>query len=83
MTMIEPIVQVLGWDAKGAIIFNAVTCTQNTAVNFGGCFRGTGKDVVNNGTFMNDNHATHGGCICENYIWHCVPAVKHLVHCVK
>ena len=59
----------LGWDSSGTIIFNDVVCTNNLADGSGGCLYNTGRSRVNNGTVMHDNEATHGGCICESYIY--------------
>lgn len=58
-------VQVLGWDAHGTIVFNAVLCKNNTASNNGGCFYGAGRGIVNDGTAMQNNSAVHGGSIRE------------------
>lgn len=65
MRLLELTVQVIGWDTSGTIVFNAVACTQNTAGGYRGCFRGAGRNTVNDGTVMHDNEAAHGGCICE------------------
>lgn len=37
-----PIVQVLGWESTGAVEFNDVVCSNNTAGGNGGCFCGSG-----------------------------------------
>lgn len=63
------VVQVFGWDASGTITFNDMLCTNNSAEEYGGCFHGSGKGVFNNGTVMLDNHAEHGGSICENIMY--------------
>ena len=57
--------QVLGWDANGAIVFNDVVCTENSAELEGGCFYGVGAGIINHGTVMIDNAGDSGGAICE------------------
>lgn len=59
------VVQVYGWDPAGTIVFNDVFCTNNLAVEHGGCFRGSGKVIFNNGTVMLNNQGEHGGSICK------------------
>ena len=75
---LEPAVQVFGWCSYAAIIFNDVACTQNTAVESGGCFYGAGTGILNNGTVMNGNHAMNGGCLCECIMCRSVLLVKEV-----
>lgn len=60
-------VQVMGWNASGTIVFNHVSCAANTVINDGGCFYGMGRGIINDGTVMLDNEASNGGgaSICE------------------
>lgn len=55
----------VGWDSTGAIEFNGAVCSRNTAGSRGGCFYGTGKGVIANGTKMESNEAESGGAVCE------------------
>lgn len=58
-------VQVKGWDVDGTIVFNDVFCTNNSALENGGCFHGAGKTIFNDGTVMLNNQGEHGGSICK------------------
>lgn len=62
---VVPFAQVVGWDSTGAIEFNGAICSENTAGSRGGCFYGTGKGVITNGTIMESNEGGYGGAICE------------------
>lgn len=57
--------QIYGWDQSGKIELRDVTCDNNTATEFGGCFNTLGRGIVTNGTVMHGNVAYSGGCICE------------------
>ena len=59
------IVQVLGWDADGTIIFNDMSCSNNWATDNGGCLYSVGKAIFNDGAAVLDNEAFNGGCICK------------------
>lgn len=70
--------QVYGWDAGGMIVFDDVSCTNNTALNNGGSFYALGRAAASNGTVMHDNVARNGGCICERAacaIWYSIVTV--------
>lgn len=62
------VVQVLGWDANGTIVFNDMFCTVNTADRNGGCLYASGRVIVNDGTAMAGNVALLGGSIRERYM---------------
>ncbi|CAB1104292.1 unnamed protein product [Ectocarpus sp. CCAP 1310/34] len=55
-----PIVQVLGWDSTGAVEFNDVVGSNNTAGGNGGCFYGSGRGILNAGTFMRSYEGING-----------------------
>ncbi|CAM9644386.1 unnamed protein product [Ectocarpus sp. 13 AM-2016] len=51
---------VLGWDSTGAVEFNDVVCSNNTAGGNGGCFYGSGRGILNAGTLMRSNEGIYG-----------------------
>ncbi|CAM9194141.1 unnamed protein product [Ectocarpus fasciculatus] len=62
---------VLGWDPTGAVEFNDVVCSNNTAGGNGGCFFGSGRGVVNPGTLMRSNEGIYGAGVfasADSYI---------------
>ena len=62
---IFPVAQVFGLNESGAIEFNDVECSNNYAGESGGCFHNVGTGTVTDGTIMEENVASKGGCICE------------------
>lgn len=64
--------QVMGWDWGGMITFNDVVCQENTAVENGGCFYGTGGAIFNEGATLRNNVANNGACICERNVYDCL-----------
>lgn len=65
------IVQVLGWNVDGTIVFDEVLCANNSAENHGGCVYAFGGGIFNDGTEMLNNSADRGGSICEciAFVW--------------
>lgn len=55
----------MGWDSRGTIVFDNVSCTGNAATFNGGCFYGLGRSIFNDGASMLDNSAVNGGGIRE------------------
>ncbi|CAN0292075.1 unnamed protein product, partial [Laminaria digitata] len=54
---------VYGWDSDGTIVFDDVFCTNNSAIEHGGCLHSSGKVIINDGTVMLNNTADRGGGI--------------------
>lgn len=59
------IIQVFGFDVKGTIVLSDLICEHNWADYNGGCFYGSGRTVVDEGTVMLDNAGSNGGSVCE------------------
>ena len=64
-TVLTVLRQIFLWDINATGTLNNFTCSNNIAVEEGGCLFGVGTAIINNGTIMRDNEADQGGGICE------------------